>query len=391
MMDLYDLAFAKNISGGGTPAPPPPAEKSDVTLYDFDGTIIAGYTAAEFAGLSALPVPPEHEFLTFTGWNYSLTDAKSYVAAHGSLDIGAVYRVTDGKTRLFITLNDGRLAPTLGLGINGSADIDWGDGTAHGTMTGTDTTVPVFLQHIYAAPGNYIIAIAPSAGSEIAFSYDDAIDSMILIKSSSNTSNESKVYLTSIKKIYIGDSVTSIGYSAFNYCHGLSSIVISDSVTSIGKYAFNYCYGLSSIVIPDSVTSIGNSAFGYCYGLPSIVIPDSVTSIGYYEFRDCCGLSSIVIPDSVTSIGNSTFDGCYGLPSIVIPDSVTSIGNSAFGGCYGLGKLVFEATTPPAVSNANAFNNVPVDCIIYVPTGTLAAYKAAANYPNPNNYTYREY
>ncbi|MCM1317296.1 MAG: leucine-rich repeat domain-containing protein [Bacteroides sp.] len=131
-------------------------------------------------------------------------------------------------------------------------------------------------------------------------------------------------------------SVTSIGYSAFEYCRGLTSVVIPNSVTSIGSSAFSECSGLTSVVIPNSVTSIGQSAFSGCSGLTSVEIPNSVTSIGGHAFSECSGLTSVVIPNSVTSIGSSAFSECSGLTSVVIPNSVTSIGQSAFSGCSGL-------------------------------------------------------
>ena len=92
-------------------------------------------------------------------------------------------------------------------------------------------------------------------------------------------------------KYVIPNSVTEIGYGAFDGCTGLTSITIPDSVTSIGNWAFNHCKGLTSITIPDSVTSIGESAFPYCTGLTSITIPDSVTSIGRWAFDHCTDLT----------------------------------------------------------------------------------------------------
>ena len=93
----------------------PPANKNrnDVNIYDYDGTLIESYTASEFAELSEYPPQPTHELLTGRGYNWSLTDAKTYVATYGRLEIGAQYEVTDGKTHLFIHLEEGRLKPTL--------------------------------------------------------------------------------------------------------------------------------------------------------------------------------------------------------------------------------------------------------------------------------------
>ncbi len=155
-----------------------------------------------------------------------------------------------------------------------------------------------------------------------------------------------------MKTLIIGDSVTSIGSSAFCGCTGLTSIEIPDSVTSIGNSAFSYCTGLKSIEIPISVTSIGSSAFSGCTGLTSIEIPDSVTSIGNYAFRNCTGLKTVTIGNSVTSIGSSAFESCTGLTSIEIPDSVTSIGSSAFYSCTGLNTVTIGNSVTSIGSSA---------------------------------------
>ena len=128
------------------------------------------------------------------------------------------------------------------------------------------------------------------------------------------------------------------------------------------------------------MTSIGNSAFSSCYSLTSINIPDGVTSIGNYVFQNCYSLTSINIPDGVTSIGDYAFYHCESLTSVNIPDGVTSIGNSAFRFCYFLNEVHLQSTTPPTLSNANAFSNTPSDMVIYVPQGTLEAYQQATNW-----------
>jgi hypothetical protein len=44
----------------------------------------------------------------------------------------------------------------------------------------------------------------------------------------------------------------------------------------------------------------------------------------------------------------------------------------------------FKPTTPPTLANSNAFQNIPSDCIIYVPYSAdhsiLNAYKTATNW-----------
>ncbi len=166
--------------------------------------------------------------------------------------------------------------------------------------------------------------------------------------------DEGFLYIPSLQSIFIPETVTSIGESAFRRCESLQSIVIPNSVTSIGEEAFSGCKSLQSIVIPNSVTSIGDSVFSECKSLKSIVIPNSVTSIGDSVFSDCKSLKSIVIPNSVTSIGDSAFSDCKSLKSIVIPNSVTSIGNHAFNCCESLQSIVIPNSVT-SIGN-HAFN-----------------------------------
>ena len=130
--------------------------------------------------------------------------------------------------------------------------------------------------------------------------------------------------------------------------------------------------------------------FSGCYSLTSLTIPDSVTSIGNSVFSGCYSLTSLTIPDSVTSIGTSSFADCPSLTSITIPDSVTSIGANAFQNCYGMAEYHLKPTTPPTLSNTNAFNEIPSDCIIYVPQGSLEAYQTATNWATYASYMQEE-
>ena len=90
-------------------------------------------------------------------------------------------------------------------------------------------------------------------------------------------------------------------------------------------------------------------------------------------------ITSINIPSGTTTIGDYAFYYCTGLTNVTIPDSVTSIGNNAFVGCSGLTSITVEATTPPTLVNANAFNNTN-NCPIYVPAESVDAYKTTGNW-----------
>ena len=203
-----------------------------------------------------------------------------------------------------------------------------------------------------------------------------------------------------LTSITIPENVTSIGNSAFYRCSGLTSITIPESVTSIGEYAFWECLSLTSVTISNSVTSIGDYAFyetpwyenmedgmvyigrtAYCYKgeMPAetaIVIKEGTTAIATYAFRDCSGLTSITIPNSVTSIGWSAFDGCSGLTSITIPNNVTTIGHNAFYGCTNLTSVVSEIENLSAIESLPLQPGFPATCQLTVPYGTKEAYAA---------------
>lgn len=177
--------------------------------------------------------------------------------------------------------------------------------------------------------------------------------------------------------------------SAYNYPHKYSQggdYIITMTVNS-GTISFVGASGSSGYSIYGIRTT---NNYHNRFRIRKIVIGDSVISIGNYAFYQCSALTSITIPDSVTSIATYAFYQCFALTSIAIPDSVTSIGASAFNGCYGMSEYHFKPTTPPTLANSNAFSTIPSDCIIYVPQGSLNAYKTATNWSQYSSYMQEE-
>ena len=308
----------------------------DITFYDYDGTVVTSWTLEELAAKTALPDYPSHDGLVCQGWNWSLADLKT---TNCKMNVGAMYITDDGKTRIYIRLEEGRTSPMLGVCPNGTVTVDWGDGTTPDTLTGTSTsTVKWTPHHAYAAPGEYVIKLTVD-GAMGFYGTTSSNQYSAILRYSSGSDARNYVYPNSVQKIEIGSGVTSIGVSAFNYCYSLASITIPNGVTSIGNYAFYNCYSLASITIPNEVTSIGNYAFNDCSFLASVSIPNGVTSIGNYAFNDCYSLASITIPNGVTRIGDRAFYCCYSLASITIPNGVTSIDSYAFSYCHSLASV----------------------------------------------------
>ena len=421
-VDQMAAAVAAIPTGGGGGGSS--ADKS-VFFIDYDGTVLHGYDADEFRALTALPENPSHVGLTAQGWNWSKAGIEAQLLAHPGDDVwvGQKYITDDGKSRIYVHFEESRHDPYLGVGVKGTVEIDWGDGSPTETLTGNSLTSVKNAYHAYASGGDYVIKLGAVS---VSYSFYGASNTPHILKlSTSASAYPSRVYSNAIKRIEMGRDA-GIGNYAFYGCFSLDSITIPDEVTSIGTYALNSCFALKSITIPDGVTSIGNYTLQNCYSLASVSIPEDTEVIASGIFQTCGSLTSITIPAGVTSIKNDAFNGCHALTritipagvtsiqsatfsycyalldvsirgrvtdiganafsncnslaSITIPEGVTSIAASAFQNCCGMAAYYLLPEEPPALANANAFSGIESDCIIYVPAGTLAAYQSATNW-----------
>ena len=145
-------------------------------------------------------------------------------------------------------------------------------------------------------------------------------------------------------------------------------IFTTDDVTMTAEVKGNNP-SATSIVIPRSISKHSDGTFweGNDY---------TVTSVGNNAFAACSYLQSIVIPDNVKSIGFNAFLECYTLDSITIGSSVTSIGCNAFANCGA--TVTIKAITPPTIVwTGSEYDSFGISGSIYVPAGSVEAYKAA--------------
>lgn len=360
-----------NVEGGGGAA----ASAKDVNFIDYDGTILYSYTASEAQALTELPANPSHSGLVAQGWNWTLEQIKSQLTAvpDGPVWIGQMYITQSGATEIDVTMTAPDLHPYLGIAVNGTVTIDWGDNTTADTVTGSSNTVLKFTGHEYAADGDYTISITVSSGRFTFYCNANSSNLYRSVLSETTAFNYSGRYTRDITAVRLGENAY-LGNYAFHNCTELKSITITDNVTSIGEGAFLTCYSLPSFTVPYGVTSIGSNAFGSCYALANVAVPNSVTSIGANAFRSCYPLTSITIHDGVRSIGDYAFQYCSALESVIIPNSVTTIGTSAFSGCYVVASI--KITNSGTSIASYAFNNCFCLVSITIPYGitVIAAY-----------------
>jgi hypothetical protein len=178
--------------------------------------------------------------------------------------------------------------------------------------------------------------------------------------------------------------VVSIREGAFNLSRNLTTVTIPSSVTTIELSAF-LGSNLTSITIPNSVTEIGQMAFMNCNNLTSITLPNSITKIESSSFSNT-GLISIDIPYGVTTIENA-FNNNYSLTTVTIPSSVTSIGSGAFASNPNLTSVAVSWLNPLGIGAFTFSNTNTAAATLYVPEGTVEAYRNAPVWSSFGNIT----
>ena len=131
-----------------------------------------------------------------------------------------------------------------------------------------------------------------------------------------------------------------------------------------------------AIKMPATGTSVGASAFSGNDGITSVDF-NNVTKIERSAFQSTKKLASIT-GAKIQVIEKMAF-ALSSIKEATLPETLTSIGVMAFMNCKNLAKVTVLATTPPAVQ-ANTFNGINADAVLYVPKGKKADYEAQVNW-----------
>ena len=366
--------------GGGNPT----AESDDVNFFDYDGSILYSYTAAEFAQLAALPANPSHEGLMAQGWNWTLADAKAQAQAMGYLDIGQCYVTTDGKTRIYVRIPlDGetitlRYSQTASAGVT----INWGDGSTEETSSGTGNKIPT---HTYNAAGSYVITLTRNSG-DVQLGTGSALvapvpymEKVLIGANVTALSNSCFSGATNLRLISMPTTVATIGTYCFNNS-GIIYVTLPSGITVLQTSCFDLAYGLCNVSIPKSANDWSkNSIFDECYRLRRVSIPSAVTSFGTYTFYHNDSMNHLILPSGATAIP-ARFTAHSGVFYLTIPSGVTSIGDYAFYSMDNVKIIYVLPTTPPTLGGTHVFDSLPSSARIHVPNGKLSAYQSAENW-----------
>ena len=213
-----------------------------------------------------------------------------------------------------------------------------------------------------------------------------------------------------LTKVTFAQGTTAIQDRIFFGCTALRTIIIPDEVEYIGPGAFAGCEALTEIHLPASLQVLNNRLFRGC-PLRSLEIPAGVFEIEgsallgtniakltvnpantVFDSRDNCNAiirtadntlvaatAGAFIPATVDSIEQESFNVLYGIRSITLPADLKHVSQYSFMNLENLTLITSLIENPAGVLEEDAFGNWDGNTYpftLYVPSGTLAAYRA---------------
>lgn len=208
-----------------------------------------------------------------------------------------------------------------------------------------------------------------------------------------NIKNNAFENCTTLDFVGFSDALTVIGEKCFLNCSNLNSFTLPENVVRIDKEAFKGCTDLTEVSLSDSLKTLGQDVFASCSKLTSIYVSnlnnyfsskEGVLYTKNYKDLICCPAGktgAVVVPETVKTLYPKSFYDCVHITSVTLPSSLNAlgIGSYAFYGCTGLTSLHANGAVPvDLISSTQTFGNVNrFSCTLYVPTGSLTAYRNA--------------
>ena len=134
----------------------------------------------------------------------------------------------------------------------------------------------------------------------------------------------------SLTEVTIPAGITALEGSTFSGCTGLTTITIPGNVTYIGYYDLEGCTNLTEVNFEkgESTLRIGSDGYAF-YNSPctTLYINRNIKADRGYNFRDT---ENVTFGPDCTEIGEKLFDGSTNLKKVTMTDNIKSIGWDAF-------------------------------------------------------------
>ena len=139
-----------------------------------------------------------------------------------------------------------------------------------------------------------------------------------------------------VEKIYIPDSVTSVGANLFENATSLKSVRLPSGLKKLSPYMFAGCSSLEQIEMPFEIESFEEGLFAGCSSLKEIPFRAGIKELPNYVFSGCSQLRSLILTDTIEKICEGAVSDCENLTTLVLPASLKEIEEGAFEGCFNL-------------------------------------------------------
>ncbi len=176
-----------------------------------------------------------------------------------------------------------------------------------------------------------------------------------------------------LKKVTIPEGVELIGMAAFENCTSLKEIALPESLDSVGYKAFAGS-GLEEITLPDNIHWVEEEAFYKCLQLQKADM-GGLEILPQFVLRECQALTCLMM-DSARVLQRQACANTS-LVSVYLSEKCDSLLKDAIPFNTTVKKVVCKAATPPFVSSMYTTFYVNDDIHLYVPSESIAAYKAA--------------
>lgn len=165
--------------------------------------------------------------------------------------------------------------------------------------------------------------------------------------------------------------VTSAPWGIFG--DDITEVVIEEGVENIGSRCFLGMSSLKKVTMAESVTSVGDYAF-YNTGIEEPVY--NSTLFAYMPIYE----TNYTVPDGIRVIAPYAFYESR-IVKVTLPATLTSIGDYAFAYCARLETVICMAVTPPA-AESSVFGGTTKDYLgtLYVPDASVSLYRSASGW-----------
>lgn len=151
---------------------------------------------------------------------------------------------------------------------------------------------------------------------------------------------------------------------------------IPNTVTAISDYALALSH-ITKLTIPSSVRQTGQNNLYDNETIQEVILQEGFIAIADNYFSGCTDLREVTLPKTLQKVGANCFVGCPKLKEVEFHASIQEIGGGSFSNCPKLKEMRVGSVNPPVVG-AGAFTGTDVSKMkVYVPKGTLTAYKSA--------------